>query len=370
MICVARSFIEVWSSSIKSVSLPRKVESYEDFQSYVNDDILIEGAYKIGVIGWEASKILKHAKETRHVFDGHPRSTNPSIVKVLSMLEDCVKYVLSEPYPSKIIDIDEYLAQMARPDYDRNEIAVENALSDLPEIYKTELANRLFSAYIHEGSSSVLRSNIEFAGPILWEVVAKDVKQQIIRRVDQVIASGNATSTSLAFNFTNHVSGQRFLSATARTYKLSPLVKKLKAGMDDWDIENTTVRELEPYSGYIPDSLLNTYVKSLVMTYIGYTGTSARFARTDFYADGAALRIPKMFQAFDDKAAAAFVNAIRGNTELRNRIRNPAKMARLRTLGNIVVGKVSTRFFDMGILNALVDSASERKFMSLLDKRA
>ena len=60
------------------------------------------------------------------------------------MLEDCVKYMLSEPYPSKIIDIDEYLAQMARPDYDRNEIAVENALSDLPEIYKTELVNRLF----------------------------------------------------------------------------------------------------------------------------------------------------------------------------------------------------------------------------------
>jgi len=106
------------------------------------------------------------------------------------------------------------------------------------------------------------------------------------------------------------------------------------------------------------------------MTYIGYTGTSARFARTDFYADGAALRIPKMFQAFDDKAAGAFVYAIRGNTELRNRIRNPAKMARLRTLGNIVVGKISTRFPDIGILNALVDPASERKFMSLLDKRA
>jgi hypothetical protein len=148
------------------------------------------------------------------------------------------------------------------------------------------------------------------------------------------------------------------------------LWKKLKAGMDDWDIENATVRELEPYSGYIPDSLLNAYVKSLVMTYIGYTGTSARFARTDFYADGAALRIPKMFQAFDDKASGAFVYAIRGNTELRNRIRNPAKMARLRTLRNIVVGKISTRFPDIGILNALVDPASERKFMSLLDKRA
>ena len=89
----------------KSVSLTRKVVEYEDFQNHVNDDVLIEGAYKTGVIGWEASKMLKQAKETRHVFDGHPRSSEPSIVKVLSMLEDCVKYVLSEPYPSQIIDI-------------------------------------------------------------------------------------------------------------------------------------------------------------------------------------------------------------------------------------------------------------------------
>ena len=54
----------------QSVDLPRKVESYEDFQNFVNDDQLIEGAYKIGVIGWEASKVLRHAKETRHIFSG------------------------------------------------------------------------------------------------------------------------------------------------------------------------------------------------------------------------------------------------------------------------------------------------------------
>jgi hypothetical protein len=107
----------------KSVTLPRRVDDYEDFQNIVNDDQLIEGAYKIGVIGWEASKILKHAKETRHVFDGHPRSTEPSLIKVLAMLDDCVKYVLSQPYPPKIIDIAAYLTQMAEAGYDRNEIA-------------------------------------------------------------------------------------------------------------------------------------------------------------------------------------------------------------------------------------------------------
>ena len=52
----------------KEMKLSREIKSYEDFQNYVNDDQLIEGAYKIGVIGWEASKILKHSKETRHFF--------------------------------------------------------------------------------------------------------------------------------------------------------------------------------------------------------------------------------------------------------------------------------------------------------------
>jgi hypothetical protein len=358
--------VDLFNSSLQ---LSRKIEAYEDFQNHVNDDQLIDGAYKIGVIGWEASKILKHAKETRHVFDGHPKSTEPSLVKVLAMLDDCVKYVLSQPYPPKIIDITAYLTQMAESDYDRNETAIENALSELPDVYKNELVNRLFSAYVHASSSSVLRSNIEFAAPVLWDVLPKDVKQQIVRRVDQEITAGNAAKTALAFEFVNHVGGQRFLSATSRTYKLAPLVKKLKLGRDDWDIENPVVKELEPYAAYIPDSLLDDYVSALTMTYVGYTGGSARFSRTDFYANGAAIRIPKMFQAFDDKGAASFVNGMRGNTLLRSRIKDPTKMGRLRSLANIVYEKSSAKFSDIDILEALVDPKMEKQFISLLDRK-
>ena len=53
--------------------------------------------------------MLKHAKETRHIFDGHPKSSDPSVLKVLVMMEDSIKYVLNEPYPVNIIDIDEYV---------------------------------------------------------------------------------------------------------------------------------------------------------------------------------------------------------------------------------------------------------------------
>ena len=79
----------------KEMEIGREIKNYDDFQNFVNDDQLIEGAYKIGVIGWESSKILKHAKETRHIFSGHPSSTDPSIIKVLSMMDDCINYVLN-----------------------------------------------------------------------------------------------------------------------------------------------------------------------------------------------------------------------------------------------------------------------------------
>jgi hypothetical protein len=168
----------------KSVQLDREIKTYEDFQSYVNDDQLIDGAYKIGVIGWEASKVLRHTKATRHIFDGHPKSSEPSVIKVLGMMEDSIKYVLNESYPAPIVDLDEYVAQLGAGNFDRNEIAVENAVSDLPEVYKEELVNRLFTAYIFEGAPTILRSNIAFSVPLLWRVLPKEVKVQVVPRVD------------------------------------------------------------------------------------------------------------------------------------------------------------------------------------------
>ena len=101
------------------------------------------------------------------------------------MMEDSIKYVLNEPYPVQIIAIDEYIATMDTAAFDRNEVAAANALSEIPEIYKNELSNRLFTVYVDTQASSVIRSNIELIAPILWKVLPKADKLQIVRRVDQ-----------------------------------------------------------------------------------------------------------------------------------------------------------------------------------------
>lgn len=350
----------------KSMKCERDIKTYEDFQDCVNDDQLIDGAYKIGVIGWEASRILRHAKETRHIFSGHPKSSDPSIIKVMSMMDDCIKYVLNAEYPPKIIDIDEYMTVLARSSFDRNKVAVENALGDLPEVYKNELVNRLFTVYTHKDSPSDLRSNIEFIAPIMWPVLPKEVQIQVVRRVDQAITKGDAPVTEFAFAFVRVVDGTKYLSTTAKKYRIQPLVEALEKNVDVFKEENRLVQELEPYSAAIPGDLLPAYVGALTQTYVGRVGSSAHFSRTDFFADQAALAIPAMFQKFDDQAATAFVHAIKTNDLIKRRIHTPAKLRRLRSLGNIVLSRISATFPDKLIIEALVDETREEDFSKMI----
>lgn len=350
----------------KSVALKKEVKTYEDFQDYVSDDDLIDGAYKIGVIGWEASKVLKHAKETRHIFDGHPKSTEPSPFKVLAMLDDCVRYVLNVDYPPAIINIDEYLSILSTQQFDRNEIAVENAIGALPEIYKTELIHRMFDSYIHPQSDTILRSNIEFVIPILWQVLSKETKLQIVHKVDNVIPKGDLASTEQAFAFILVARATVYLSSSARKYKILPLVQELKDSLDNWKEENRIVDELAPYASLIPPEVLSDYVYGLVHTYVGHMGHSFQYSRSDFYADQAAMQIPEMIRIFDDRAAEYFVECIKQSEILKSRIQNPVKMRRLRSLGNIVLEKVSQGFSDKAFLEALVNEDQEETFIRML----
>ena len=352
----------------KETNIGREVKTYEDFQNFVNDDQLIEGAYKIGVIGWEASKVLKHAKETRHIFDGHPRSSQPSAIKVLAMFDDCIRYVLNEPYPSPIVDLDKYIEIMDSPDFDRSKIACENALTELPETYKEQLIHRLFAVYIHPNTASTLRSNVEFVAPILWPVLPRATKISVVRRVDTVISQGHADQTSNAFAFVNIVGANAYLSQTARHYLVRPLVEGLIESLDNWSAENQIVRDLAPYAANIPTDLLDEYVSALTKTYVGRMGSSLQFSRRSFYADEAALLIPDMFNVFDDAAAASFVTCIRADIQLRRRIEAPAKLARLRFLANIVADRVSVRFQDKEFIDLLVDEERTADFLSQLPR--
>ncbi len=128
---------------------------------------------------------------------------------------------------------------------------------------------------------------------------------------------------------------------------------------------DNAVEALAPYAAVIPADLIPDYVSAITLTYVGHMGYSCQWSRRDFYANRAALRIPEMVEKFDDKAAYAFVEVIRTNNTLRDRIQDETKFGRLRTLGEIVLGRVSATFPDKMLLAAMVDPAQKCEFWKL-----
>ena len=310
--------------------------------------------------------MLSHAKEAQHIFYGHPKSADPSPFVVLSVVENCVKYVLAEPYPSEIVDLDEYLVQMGRDDYDRNEMAVRDTVSDLPDPHRGKMAHMLFSHYVSGESSSILRSNIEWCASIVWGFLARDTKRQLMHRVEKEIKRASGSRIALAFAFADHVAGHRFLPAAARTYKLKPLIERLESGLVGWDVEYSVIAELELYSEYVPDDLIERCVKSLVENFAAYSGGNRRYYRKPLPMDAGVNRIPKLFGTFDDRAVAAFVTALRGNTKLKSIVTGGGRIDRLRRLGEIAAARASANLPDKRILDLLLDQKREDEFLSFL----
>jgi len=359
--------LEVFNKEYQSNGGKKTIKEYEDFQDHVTDYDLIECAYRMGAISWEARKVLHQARETRNIFDGHPKSSPPELVKVLSFISDCNKYVLNVEFPASIINISDYLRTMDGNDYDRNDIAVKQAMSNLPETYKKELIHRLYSTYTNQSSSTTIKSNIEFLSPILWAELPKTIRLEIGQGFDKDMARGIGSIVQSGIEFMKLINGFMYVSMITREAIFKPIIDKLNQSLDNWDEEEKAVVELVKLGYNIPSSCINEYVQGVTCAYIGYVGGSRCWSRTDFYSDGAAAHIPSIFSHFDNNCVAAFVCSIKNNKKLKSRIGNHVKLNRLRELGNIILEKGIGDKSDRKFMEMMCDDSQKTKFYTEID---
>ncbi len=84
--------------------------------------------------------------------------------------------------------------------FNKNSLAVNQAFSDLPEIYISELSSRFFGTYCSANISSELRNNIEFCAPILWALLSKEDRRKVGQQFDKYLVSGNNSKIEKAHN--------------------------------------------------------------------------------------------------------------------------------------------------------------------------
>lgn len=339
----------------KEMSLKKTIKSYEDFQDHVTDFSLIDGAYKIGVLSWEGKKLLHQARETRNIFDGHPDSSDPTLFKVFNMIADCNKYVLSQESPPSIIDTNEYILNMDKTSFNRNNIAVAQAFSDLPAIYKTELINKLFTIYLNDSTSTILRGNIEFSLPILWDVLPKEDRKLIGQRFDKELVKGDKIIIEKSIDFMSLIDGMRYTAGASRNIIFEPAITQLENNLDNWTEEQKAVSYLKRIGSIIPSNLIERYVSALTLTYLGYG---------NYHSWAAAATITSIFKKFDNSSIEAFRKVIETNITLKGRIQNATKLTRLRSLGTILQNETTPRNDLKEFLEFLTDTKRTSEFYS------
>lgn len=343
----------------KEMNYGGKVKSYEDFQTYVVDFDLIEGAYKIGAINWEAKKLLHQARETRNIFDGHPDSSDPTLFKVFNMIADCNRYVLSQDYPQAIIDTNDYIIQMDSEDYHKNKLAAEQAFTDLPAIYKDELANKLYTLYQQDNTTSILTANIEFCYPVLWKVLPKETRLQIGKRFDKDVVGGNRKTINKAQDLLILVQGLRYTSLATRKIIFEPVLNYLEKHQDSWSEEGKAVKHLRKLGTVIPDDLRYKYVSTLTKTYVGHAGT---------YSYTASPLIIELFGLFDLNLVENFIELIKTDPQLKRRIKeNARQLGRLRNLANVLLSDAIVQEDSKKFLELLVNTSKTNDFFKKID---
>lgn len=353
----------------KECKQKKDIKTYEDFQDYVNDFDLIDGAFKIGVIDREGQKLLQQARDTRNLFGGHPQSSDPDLIKVVNLINDCNKYVLSKEFPPAIIDIATYLSEMDSATFNKNSLAVNQAFSDLPAIYISELSTRFFGTYCSANISSELRNNIEFCAPILWALLPKEDRRKVGQQFDKYLVSGNNNKIEKGQQFILLVDGLMYISPASRKVIIEPLITKLTDSLDNWSEEEKAVAQLLPFSSFVPDDNITLFVSAITKTYVGYRGGSYQYARKNFYSNGAAPLILEMFELFDINMVSAFVEVVKNDGTLRHRIQEDGQFARLQKLGELLLNKSACAPADKIFLTLLTNTSQNKDiFLKTLPK--
>lgn len=325
----------------KEMNINKNLTDYEDIQRYVTDYDLIDGAYKIGILDRESRLMLHQAREVRNLFGAHPYSSRPDPIKTVNMMMDCVRYVLGQPMPSKIINVDEYLTNMQDKSFDRNETFIVNNFANLPKVYKFEFIRKIHKAYIHKDTPLTYIQNIEYILPLIMGLCDKEIKRSAAAEVSVLAMSGDAFIKERTIKFSEYLDSLKYLTHSVKISIIEPLLDKLIDNLDNFSIENIVIAELEKFSDNIPLELAEKYVTGLTNAFVGKTGYSIYFSRTDFYSNGAALVIPSMFEKFTSDFIDLFANHIRTSTLLKSRIKSEVKLKRLSELCEIVIENAS-----------------------------
>ena len=271
--------VEYFSSAINWSGKPlRTVDDLKEVKDYE----IINGAHTLSIIPDEAFFYLQQCREIRNHFStAHYPMGEIDILETFNFIKNCIKYGLTHDLPAPGIQIKDLIQRLSLEKLNKGEEILE-MINQQAQKVKGPILHSFFKSYIQQGCDANLKHNIRLLAPSLWEGTSDDVKTAIAHKYASIKDMKDSDTETEALDFLKLVNGVSFIPETYRDILFTKSAKRLIDAHFDWDnfySEPGYARELRNLGSEIPTTSLRTYVKAIVLSFIGNGYGEAREAQ-------------------------------------------------------------------------------------------
>ncbi len=261
--------IEYFSSAINWDGKPLQI--LEDLRE-VKDYQLITGAFGLGIIPNEAHFFLQQCREIRNNFStAHFPMGEIDKFETYNFIKNCIKYVLTFDMPARGLQIKDLIESLTLERLESVE-EINAIIESQSEKIHGPIIHNLFANFIKQDCDPNLKYNIRQIGPNLWELVSDDIRSNIASKFSSLRDIKGKDAASEALEFLKLVNGVEYIPDSFKEIifkKHSQALLDAHYGWDNFHHEPAYARDLVSLGQNVPLSSMHTYVKAVMVSFLG-----------------------------------------------------------------------------------------------------
>ena len=242
----------------------------------IDDSALIRGCKEIDLISDLGFRELDLIRQMRNwASAAHPNQNQITGLRLVGMLETCIREVISLPLNKTVAEIKKLLkniksVEMSPKDAERTATFFIN----LTQEQSDNLASGFFGLYTAADTNEQTKLNISYLLPSLWERVDKQTRYQFGIKYGKFVANNEQDRKELARKFLQIVSAENYISDDLRAVDIKTILDDLlraHRGMNNFYNEPAYARQLWRLvgkEGKIPKQISRDYVYALVEVFL------------------------------------------------------------------------------------------------------
>lgn len=280
IVCLRKKIVEFdldyFKSTIQEDKIAKKIESEDDLRN-IDDNDIIQGCFKIGLISEVGYRYLDHIRWMRNwVSAAHPNQEELDGLKLCDWLNTCIKEVIGKEPVEPAIAIKKLIINIKKNVFtEKDAEPIRLALDTTPVEYVCSLAEALFGMFCEPDGRVETRDNIRLIAFDMWNLLPESTRKKFGIKHAKWSVNGDLQRKEFAHEFLEKVGGLSYLSENEMIVEFSNALTHLYRvhfGFNNFYNEPSfasLIMKYVPENGKIPESVREQYVKVIVMCYIG-----------------------------------------------------------------------------------------------------